>query len=81
MAILDEDRASNAQLFDRKFYGELANDQDGKVVEMPRSQSTEAQFSANAVGTSELQAALAKVFLNPEMEKALRAVLSQQSAS
>ena len=79
--ILDEDRASNAQLFDRKFYGELANDQEGKVVEMPKAHATEAQSSADAASTSELQAALAKVFLNPEMGKALRAVLSQQSAS
>lgn len=78
--ILDENRASNAQLFDRKFYGELANDQDGKVVEMPRPQPTEAQSSVDAPGTSELQAALAQVLLNPEMGKALRAVLSQQNA-
>lgn len=79
--ILDEDRVSNAQLFDRKFYGELASDQSGKVVEMPKAYAAEAQSTAVAADTSELQAALAKVFLNPEMEKALRAVLSQQSAS
>ena len=79
--ILDEDRATNAQLFDQKFYGELSSDQDAKVVEMPRSPASEPQTASDTASTSDLQAALAKVFLDPELGKALRAALSQQSVS
>ncbi len=37
--------------------------------------------SGDADGASNLQAALAKVFLDPAMGEALRAMLSQQNAS
>lgn len=75
--ILDEDRASNAQLFDRKFYGDSMG-QGGAVIELPkRGDSIDTNADSNA---SVLQEALVKILSNPEMEKALQSMMLKQNA-
>lgn len=76
--ILDEDRASNAQLFDRKFYGDSIG-QEGTVVELPRKAGENSDSSAN-IGASLLQEALVQMLRNPDMEKALQSMMQRQNA-
>lgn len=76
--ILDEDRASNAQLFDRKFYGDSIG-QEGTVVELPRKAGESSDSNAN-IGASLLQEALVQMLRNPDMEKALQSMMQRQNA-